>query len=475
MDLDLFIDPALVRRTSASLFEQIRDAIATGRLSPGDRLPTSRDLAAELGVARSTIVTVYARLTGEGFLQARVGDGTFVSDHRHPTRRPRQLGPAALRPRRPAPVPDPPVAVPEIRSDLRPGRPDPRLFPVVDWRRSVTNAVQAPPPGYGNAAGLPVLRQVLAAWISRSRGVVASPEQILVTAGAQQAFDLIARVLLQPGDTIAIEEPGYAPARRVFEHQGLRVVPVPVDAEGIVVDGIPASARAVYVTPSHQSPTGVTMTAGRRRALLAHAAANRAAVIEDDYDTEFRHVDRPIEPIQRLDTSGCVLYVTTFSKSLSPSLRLGFAVVPEPLVDGLTAARALTDGQPPHLTQAALASFIADGSLDRHLRRARRTYRARHDVVARHVEELWRDGLIRRPNQSKAGLHAMISLLDGHDATSVVTHLATRGIAIDTVDDWWATDAQPGLMIGFGAADVAQLDTAFVAIREALRRDFSGR
>lgn len=307
MEIDLFVDPTRPRQTSATLFDQIRDAITTARLAPGDRLPTSRDLAAELGVARSTIATVYAHLIGEGFVEARTGDGTYVAHHPASTPPRRRAAPTALTPRRAVAPPPQPAVISDVRIDLRTGRPDPQLFPLVDWRRCVTTALQSPPPGYGDPAGLPALRRALAAWIRRSRGVVAEPEQVLVTAGAQQSFDLLSRVLLAPGDTIAIEEPGYAPARRVFEHNGLRVAPVPVDSDGIVVEAIPSSARAVYVTPSHQLPTGVTMTAARRRALLALAHQRSLAIIEDDYDTEYRHVDRPLEPLQLLDTAGRVL------------------------------------------------------------------------------------------------------------------------------------------------------------------------
>ena len=467
MWIDLFVDASRPRRTSASLFEQIRDAIASGRLGPGDRLPTTRELAVELGVARSTVAAVYGRLVGEGLLSARTGDGTYVSAAAAASPR-RRAATAALVPRgRLAPLPAPSRAAP---IDLRTGRPDPLLFPLTEWRRCVATALRLPPPGYGDHAGLPRLRSAVAAWVSRSRGVHAAPEQVLITAGAQQAFDLFARVLLAPGDTVAVEDPGYPVARRGFEAHGLCVVPVPVDADGIVVDAIPSSARAVYVTPSHQSPTGVTMSAARRRDLLAFAGAADAAIIEDDYDTEFRWVDRPLEPIQRLDGAGRVLYVGTFSKTLSPSLRLGFAVVPEPLVAPLAAMRALVDTQPPHLTQAALAELISTGLLDRHLRRARRAVRPRHEFVAQRIAELHADGLIAEPLRSNAGLHTMIELAPGSDAAAISARMATRGIAIEPTDDWCAATHRPGLLVGFGLATVAQLSTAFVVLRDHLER-----
>lgn len=469
MSLDLFVDPSRPRQISATLFDQIRTAITTARLVPGDRLPTSRDLSAELGVARSTIATVYARLIAEGFVEARTGDGTYVAMHQRNTNTRRRIGPAALAPRRPIRRPPQPTApITDVRIDLRTGRPDPQLFPLVDWRRCVTTALQAPPPGYGDRAGLPALRRALAAWVGRSRGVVAEPDQIIVTAGAQQAFDLLARVLLAPGDTIAIEEPGYAPARRVFEHNGIRVAPVPVDDDGIMVDAIPSSASAVYVTPSHQLPTGVTMTAARRRALLALADQRGLAIIEDDYDTEYRHVDRPLEPLQLLDTTGRVIYIGSFSKTLSPSLRLGFAVVPEALIDALVHTRALLDTQPPHLGQAALATFITGGHLDRHLRRTRRIYRPRHDLVREHVTAFHADGLIPPPPRSHAGLHQMVELHPDADPWAVACRLAANGIAIDTTTDNWTTIARPGLTIGFGLVDTVQLPIALAQLRSEL-------
>ena len=328
------------RRRAAAVYEQLRDAITSGRLVVGDRLPTSRDLAADIGLSRTTIATVYARLGAEGYTAGRTGDGTFVAARQHQGSRP------GAGPRRAA------LAVPQPwRADLRTGRPDPRLFPVVAWRRSALSALQAPPPGYGDPAGLPSLRVALAAWVGRSRGVIAVPEHIVVTAGAQGAFDLLARTILAPAATIAVENPGYPPAWRAFGKAGARLVPVPVDSEGLVVEHIPTRARAVYTTPSHQAPTGAIMSTPRRRRLLDVARRHDFLVIEDDYDTEYRYVDRPIEPLQRLDPER-VVYVGSFSKTISPSLRLGFIVCPPDLADALLATRADVDTQPPHLTQA---------------------------------------------------------------------------------------------------------------------------
>lgn len=469
MPIDLFVASG-GRRTSAELYEQLRDGVATGRLRPGDRLPTSRALAAELGVARSTVAAVYARLLAEGITEARTGDGTFVAAPA--TARRARRSDTSLAPRRPV-LHHPPAAVVTAGDiDLRTGRPDPALFPSADWRRSVLAAAHEPPPGYGDAAGLPALRTAIAAWVARSRGVVANPEQVLVTSGAQQAFDLIARVLLAPGDVVAIEDPGYPGARRAFASHELRIEPVPVDREGVVVGALPRRARAVFVTPSHQSPTGVAMSAARRRALLERASELGAAIVEDDYDTEFRHLDRPFEPIQRLDVDGRVVYVGTFSKTLSPSLRIGFLVAPPPIVDEMTAARRLTDAQPPHLTQAALADLITGGAFDRHLRRMRRAVAPRHAVVTEAIAALHDDGLVPAVIPAHAGLHAMLELHPGTDAAALAARLARRGVVLDTTDDWWAGRAEyPGLLIGFGLAGVADLQRAFTEIRAELRSE----
>jgi GntR family transcriptional regulator / MocR family aminotransferase len=468
MPIDLFIDPTQPRRTSALLFEQLRTAIDDGRLQPGDRLPTSRELAHELGVARSTVTSVYGQLVGEGLLDARTGDGTFVADFEPNSRKPQRAKPTTLPPR--------PATVaglgrpPEARIDLLTGRPDPRLFPLAAWRRCVIDALQSPPPGYGDRAGLPALRTALAVWIRRSRGVDATSGQVLVIGGAQHGFDLIARALLAPGETIAIENPGYALARQAFQHHGLKIAPIPVDCDGIMVERIPLNARAVYVTPSHQSPTGVTMSAARRRTLLAFADARDAIIIEDDYDTEFRHVDRPLEPIYRLDTNSRVVYVGTFSKTLTPSLRLGFLVAPEVIVDALADTRALIDTQPPHLTQAALAAFITTGEMDRHLRRSRREYTARHALVAERIARLHANRLAGPLARSNAGLHTMITLLDDSDANDIAERLAKRGIAIHTTGEWWATPSKLDLIVGFGAANTEQLNEAFDHLETELHR-----
>lgn len=502
MWMDVFIDPTRRRQTTSMLFEQVREAIASGRLVPGERLPTSRDLAADLGVARSTVTTVYSRLVAEGVLDARVGDGTFVADHSagmRPgrtdrgeldridlTRRPPPSAPAS-RSETGFDLPGVGIDWPGVgihwpgvgihwprvgihwEVDLRTGRPDPALFPLVAWRRAVNDAVEIAPPGYGDPAGFPRLRTAIATWVSRSRGLDASPDQVLITAGAQQAFDLCARTLIARNDIVAFEDPGYEPARRAFIHHGARIQPVPIDREGIAVEWIDRSARLVFVTPSHQLPTGVTLSAGRRRDLLELADARGMAVIEDDYDTEYRFVDRPLEPLRRRDPNGRVVYLGTFSKTLTPSLRIGFVVASTAVIADLTATRAVSDVQPPHLTQAALATLIVRGDLDRHLRRTRAVYRERHAFVESRVDELQSDGLVPTTWHSNAGLHTMIELAPSTDAEAIADRLAAHGVLLETTRANWCGAGRPGLLVGYGLADIAQLDRAFTALRSVLQ------
>src|SRR5262249_12290009 len=304
---------------------------------------------------------------GEGFVTSRAGAGTFVSpdlpDPAANGKRPRIVN--ALRPR---PIwGSIPLAAAFIRPaqfDFRTGLPDASLFPYETWRRLLAGQLRAEvvgSGGYVHPAGHRGLREAIARSIGISRSVQASPDDVVITNGTQQAIDLIARVILAPGDRVAVEDPGYEPPRRLFESLGARVQGVPVDRQGLVVDALPRNARLVYVTPSHQYPLGMSMALPRRLALLAWAEQNDAAIIEDDYDSEFRYGGRPIEPLQTLDTSGRVLYVGSYSKTLLPTLRLGFVVTPPSLRDAVHSAKYVTDWHTSLPLQAALASFIDDG------------------------------------------------------------------------------------------------------------------
>jgi GntR family transcriptional regulator/MocR family aminotransferase len=467
--IDLFLDPEMKRGATRSLFQQLRDGILSGRFAAGDRLPASRELAAQLGISRHTVTTVYGRLVAEGFAEGRAGGGTVVGHVARVERRP--LRPAAIVPHRVAEREPHTLEAPQrARFDLRPATPDPRLFPLVPWRQCVTAALQVVPPGYGNHAGLPELRRALARWVGRSRSVVADPDQVIVTAGTQQAIDLLMRVLVGPGDLVAIENPGYAPVRRLCSVVGGRVAPVPVDAEGIVVDAIPPRAKIVFTTPSHQSPTGATMSLTRRRALLTFAERHGAAIVEDDYDSEYRYDDRPLEPLHALDRSGRVIYIGTFSKTLSPSLRLGFAVFPESLVDASIAMRELMDLQPPVINQQAMVRFIADGHLERHLRKCRKIYRPRHQMVTEFVNEHVATGRLRPVADCHAGLHVAAHLTEGEDELELRRQALAAGVALGNYSDYWADreTAEPGVLIGFGAIPTDDLPIALATLAGVL-------
>jgi GntR family transcriptional regulator/MocR family aminotransferase len=468
--MDLFLDPDQRRGATRALFEQLRDGILSGRFAAGDRLTPTRELAAQLGISRQTVTTVYGRLAAEGFIEGKAGGGSYVAqvggDRSVPAK------PAALIARPPFsnhyeyptehPVP--------VTFNLRPATPDPNLFPLADWRRSVVASLQTPMGGYGDPAGVLELRRALTRWIARSRSIVTTPEQLFVTAGAQQAIDLMVRLLVRPGDTVAIEEPGYVAARLLCESVGAKVAPVPVDADGIVVDAIPAEARVIYTTPSHQSPTGATLSLPRRRALLEFAERHGIAVIEDDYDSEYRHDDRPLEPLHTLDRSGRVIYVGTFSKTLSPALRLGFAALPASLVAAGMQAREMMDWQAPTINQQAMVRFIGDGHLERHLRRSRKVYRERHRLVVDFVRRQAELGRLHEIATNHAGLHVVAHLPSGGDEDDVRSRARDRGVAIGSYRTTWARPDPPaGINIGFGAIDTALLPPALEILGEVLR------
>ncbi|GAB2444148.1 MocR-like pyridoxine biosynthesis transcription factor PdxR [Streptosporangium sandarakinum] len=492
---------------AARIYRQLREAVLDGRLRPGERLPPTRELARRLEVSRNTVSIAYDRLTAEGFLVGRVGAGTFVCDE-PPGRTLSRSAPTGggVRPRAfwrsAAPEPGtgtaafpepgagtvaPPepgtgVAVPREPGagtaapppyDFRVGVPDTGLFPLETWRRLLARELRAAlvrPAGYADPAGYPGLREAIARYAGVSRSVRAGATDVLVTAGAQQALDLVGRVLIEPGDLVAVEEPGYPPARALLRSLGARVTGVPVDAEGLVVSALPDAARLVYVTPSHQFPLGTPMSLARRAALLEWAARRGAVVVEDDYDSEFRFEDRPLEPLQSLDRGGHVVYVGSFSKTLLPTLRLGFLVAPASLRPALRAARRLTDWHGEPSAQAALTRFLDEGLMGRHIRRATREYAARRERI---VAALRRDfaGLLD-PVPSVAGLHLCARVSTGVrlDAGEVVSRARVAGIAVESLAGYCGeTPAQAGLVIGYGAITPERIAPGMRRLAEIVR------
>ncbi|MBC6446071.1 MocR-like pyridoxine biosynthesis transcription factor PdxR [Actinokineospora xionganensis] len=450
---------------SAQIYRQLLDAVLDGRLRPGERLPPSRELAGRLSVSRNTVGVAYDRLTAEGFLVGRVGAGTFVCD-RPATRSRSARASAEVLPRarwRSVPVEAPSW---EPRFDFRVGVPDVELFPWATWRRLVSSSLRRSAvrsADYADPAGERVLREAVARHVGLARSVHAGPDDVVITQGAQQALDLIARVLVDPGDVVAVEEPGYLPARRLFAAHGARVVGVPVDAEGLVVAALPSSARVVYTTPSHQFPLGIPMSVARRAELLAWAGRRGAVVVEDDYDSEFRFSDRPLEPLQSLDGQGRVIYVGTFSKTLLPALRLGFLVAAPAVRQAVRAARQLGDWHGEVTGQLALAKFIDEGLLARHVRRAGREYGRRH---ARIVAVLERDFAgVATLVPSAAGLHVF-----AETSTSLDARVAgAREVGVNTLEGLCEhTGGRSGFALGFGTIRYEEIDEGLARLRECL-------
>ena len=458
--MDLFLDPDAGTPLTGQLYEQLRRSIAGGRLLPGDQLIPSRQLAAELGVSRHTVTTAYSRLAAEGYTLGHAGGGSVVAPTAPAPSQAAGLV-TALRPARRFAgwAPLFPIPSPRYRFDLRPGQPDPALFPVILWRRRVAAAVATDRPEYGHPAGKTRLRRAIASWVRRSRSVTASEDSVVITCGAQHAIDLVARILLEPGDTVAVEDPGYLPVVRLFAALGATVVGVPVDDEGLVVDALPPAARIVYVTPSHQFPLGMTMSMPRRRALLAWAECHDAAVIEDDYDTELRYVDRPLEPLQALDQNGRVVYVGSFSKTFSPAVRLGFTLVPPPLAEPIAALRQIIDWHPSAVMQAALAGFIDDGLLDKHIRRGQRVYAERHRLLTEALSGPLAGDLTALT--TNAGLHIATLLREELSEGKVMQAAAEQGIGMMGLQHFFhASPPQQGLLLGFGAVQTTDLPAA---------------
>ncbi|MGP3917407.1 MocR-like pyridoxine biosynthesis transcription factor PdxR [Nonomuraea sp. 10N515B] len=442
---------------AAQVYRQLLDAILDGRLRSGERLPPTRELARRLEISRNTVALAYDRLVADGFLVGRAGAGTFVSAE--PVRG-RAAPKGVVRPRAIWRELGPPAHTPDAPYDFRVGAPDPRLFPMETWRRLVTRELRVGAATYGDPSGYEPLRDAISRHIGISRSVHAAAGDVLITNGAQQALDLIGRVLIEPGACVAVEEPGYPPARLLFRSLGARVAGVPVDAEGIDVQAIPNVARIVYVTPSHQFPLGTPMSMARRAALLAWAERRRAVVIEDDYDSEFRFGERPLEPLQSLDRAGRVIYVGSFSKTLLPMLRLGFLVAPASLAPALRTARQLSDWHGELPTQAALARFIDEGLLARHIRKATREYAARHAMIA---EMLEKDDRLR-PVPSTAGLHLCARLAPG------VSVRPAPGLALERLESYCGEPpAQAGLVLGYGAIGRDRIPEGLRLLKRSLR------
>jgi GntR family transcriptional regulator/MocR family aminotransferase len=460
------IDPATRGGLQQQIYAGVRRAILDHVLPPGARVPSSRALAADLRVSRTTSLLALEQLMAEGYLTARAGSGTFVAHElpddlpgapgsrpkrapRHPPLSKRGKSLAAGRP--------PSRRLPGPPRPFRIGIPAVDLFPVRLWSQLFTRRLRSATPSqldYGEAAGFGELRQAIASHVRAARGTECDPDQVFVVSGAQRAIDLLCQLLLDPGDEAWMEEPGYPGARSALVAAGARIHPVKVDEDGLDVEAGARRgprARLVYVTPSHQFPLGVPMSLPRRLTLLRWAGAAGAWVIEDDYDSEFRYGTRPIPCLHGLDVDGRVIYVGSFSKTLFPALRLGFMIVPRDIHDELLAVRRASEVHPPRLDQAVLADFMLGGHYERHLRRVRAAYRERLEALEQAARRHCGGALRLRP--ARTGLHAVADLVDA-DADRVFEKAAARGVEVMPLSAYYFGRAQApsALVLGFGGA-----------------------
>ncbi|WP_342315454.1 PLP-dependent aminotransferase family protein [Lysobacter sp. FW306-1B-D06B] len=475
MELHVVIEGT--RGLAEQIYRQLRDGIRTGRLAAGQQLPPSRLLADQLGVSRKTVAQAYAKLTLDRLIVTQVGAGTFVASRLPPSSRPLVQDDLAGRvvARQWQDIRTPlrhPVPEARLRYEFIAGASSRRLFPEAEWRQCALHALRrtATLRGfYAEPEGLPELRDAVARHIGFSRGVSCRPEDLVITSGAQQALDLIARVLIEPGSIVAMEEPGYPLARMLLEAQRACVVPVPVDAEGLCVDRIPDGTRLIYTTPTHQFPLGMTMSAARRHALLDRACELGAIVVEDDYDSEFRYVGQTFEPLQTLDRQGLVAYIGTFSKSLSPELRLGYAVAPPALRTALINAKHLSDWHTPTVLQWTLARFMAEGHLLRHVRRCHEVFSERRErLLARLTGDLspWLE-----PLPAIAGYHLAVMIHAPLTAMQLCQLARRVEVGLYPLDDCYALpDGKPGLLMGFGAIEAQDIDPALDRVRGILEQ-----
>jgi len=489
-EIELQPSPEGSRDAARNLHRQLHDAIRDGRLPAGARLPPTREAQAYFGVSRNTAAEVYERLTNDGLIAARGGSGTFVraTTPPAPIRRSARRTVAAQRVN-PFWLRDDvqsamgfwrdSATAPSTRAtrsvDLRPALVDSRLFPYDVFRRVATKqlrALERKPASFkspqGNQGNFH-LRTAITQHIALTRAVVCTPDDVLVTSGAQQAFDLLARVLVVPGETVvAVEDPGYPPMRVAFAAAGAKLVPVGVDAEGLLVDAIPREARVICLCPSHQFPLGVTTSARRRAALLEFARRNDAVIVEDDYDGEFRYEANPLTALRTPEAADVVFYVGTFSKCMLPMLRLGFLVAPDWALPALIAAKNCLDWHTATPVQLSVAGFIAEGHLARHVRRMRGVYAQRRELLLSLLDEQLAPWL--EPVASGYGMHIGALARRPLDLEQVTRALARRQIQLHTLSRYYlGAQTRAGLIFGYGAVGLAEIRQGLSALRDALR------
>jgi GntR family transcriptional regulator/MocR family aminotransferase len=427
------------------VYRAVRAEILAGRLSPGTRLPATRALAGTIGVARSTLVQAFDRLRAEGYVEAAQGSGTRVAAL------PALVGLEDVSLRPPPALPVPSAAYGAFES----GVPDLAAFPHAIWARCLgvrARSLRVHDLGYGAPEGLPALREAILTHVAAARGVVATPDQVVILPSTGAAIDLLAQVTLRPGDTAWIEEPGYPTAQQVLRRVGARLVPVPCDAEGLdPAAAIGPAPRLIYVTPSHQYPTGVTMSLPRRLALLDAAASAGAIILEDDYDSEFQYGGRPIACLQGIDRRGSVAYLGTFSKTLAPGLRVAYAILPHRLLAEALVLQKLRGATVSIHVQAALADFLRDGHFRAHVRRMSAVYGARMETALTAMRQQCEATLIV-PAQ-RGGLQFAARFKDAAaDDVAIAGALQAAWVAAKPLSTFYLGTPQPGLLLGIALA-----------------------
>jgi GntR family transcriptional regulator/MocR family aminotransferase len=467
------------------VYRAIRDAILFGRVHAGERLPVTRTLARDLGISRNVVLIAYEQLIAEGYAVGRVGSGTYVA-----AAVPDSMTRAAVRGAAPgAPPATPPrlsrygariLADPESDAPLTESPRRRRYdfayylsraedFPASLWRRLLSRRLSSLQLDYAAVRGDTGLRREISRYLRRTRGIECTPEQVLLVNGTQQAMDLVARVLLDPGDRVVMEDPHYTGAREVFRAVGARIVPVPVDDFGIDVDQLPRKARLAYVTPSHQFPTGAIMPLDRRLALLSWAERNQSYILEDDYDGEYRYEGRPVEAVQAMDRAGRVVYTGSFSRVLFPSLRMGYLVAPPGLAAALAKAKWIADRHTSFLQQAALADLMREGHLDRLVRRARVRNASRRQTLLRALDRHF--GSAVEVRGAAAGVHVLACFpgFAANHAASLVAAAAKRGVRVYSTRHYYlGVPARCELVLGYGAMSEREITSGVRILAEAL-------
>jgi GntR family transcriptional regulator/MocR family aminotransferase len=462
------------------IYEGFRRAILEHQVRPLQQVPSTRALAADLGISRIPILEAYSQLLAEGFLESRVGAGTFVC-----AQLPMQLVPSRRgnTPRAAAQSARPVSRTSQnLKIKLEPwvyGRGAFAMtqvaveqFPTDTWARLVARHSRNVTPqslNFSDPRGTPGLRRAIADYLHTARAVNCDAEQVMIVSGSQEAVDIAARVLLDPGCSVWLEEPGYNLARHALTLAGCNLVPVPVDQEGLdVAMGIQlcSTARAAYVTPSHQFPLGSTMSASRRIQLLNWAQSSGAWIIEDDYDSEYRYSGTPVASLQGLDVNSRVIYVGTFSKTLFPSLRVGYLVIPADLLDRFVAVRLSMSIYPPHLTQAVLTDFIDQGHFSRHIRRTRLLYSERRARLKECLEKEFGSALPVLDGES--GMNLVVTLPEEVRDRDLARRAAGRGLWLWPLSPYYIGRSRGGFILGFGSVDVSEMAAAVRRMSQVL-------